>query len=53
MLKTEFGRHTIAFLTVVLASILLYPFVQAGSIAFAWFLLGTIILAAILTLTTK
>ena len=53
MLKNKFNRHTTAFLTVALASILLYPLAQAGSAPFTWLFLGLVILAAILTLTTK
>jgi hypothetical protein len=53
MLKTKFNRHTVAFLAIALASILLYPLAQAGLVSIAPFLLGLVILAAILTLTTK
>ena len=53
MLKNKFNRHTIAFLTTTLASILLYPLAQAGLVMFTWSLIGLVILAAILTLTTK
>jgi hypothetical protein len=53
MLKNKFSRHTAAFLTVALASIFLYPLAQAGLATFIWLLLSLVILAAILTLTTK
>jgi ABC-type transport system involved in cytochrome bd biosynthesis fused ATPase/permease subunit len=53
MLNNKFNRHTLAFLTTALASILLYPAVQAGSIAFTWIFLGLVLLAAFLTLLTK
>jgi len=53
MLKTKFNRHTIAFLTIALASMLLYPLAQAGLVTYTWSLLGLVILAAVLTLTTK
>lgn len=53
MLKNKFNRHTTAFLTVVLASILLYPLAQAGWVTYIWLFLGLVILAAILTITTK
>lgn len=53
MLKTKFNRHTTAFLTIALASILLYPLAQTGLVLLTWSILGLIILAAILTLTTK
>jgi hypothetical protein len=53
MLKNKFNRHTIAFLTIALSSILLYPSAQAGAAKSTWFLLGLVILAAILTITTK
>jgi len=53
MLKAKFNRYTLAFLTIALASILLYPIAQAGLVTIMWFTLGLIILAAILTLATK
>jgi hypothetical protein len=53
MLRNKFNRHTIAFLTVALGSILLYPLAQAGLVTFTWIFLGLVILSAILTLTTK
>lgn len=53
MLKNKFSRHTIAFLTVALASILLYPLAQAGTVLFTWLFLGLVLLAAMLTLTSK
>lgn len=53
MLKNRFTRHTIAFLTIALVSIFLYPIAQAGSFALAWIFLGLAVLAAINTLTTK
>jgi hypothetical protein len=53
MLKTKLKRHTIAFLGIALASILLYPFAQVGLVTVSWSLLGLIILAAILTILTK
>jgi len=53
MLKTKFKRHTTAFLIIALASIFLYPVAQSGLITFTWSLLGLVILAALLILTTK
>jgi len=53
MLKNKFNRHTIAFVTLVLASILLYPAAHAGWMAATWLLLGSIVLAGLLTLLTK
>jgi len=53
MLKNKFNRHTIAFLAISVASILLYPAAQAGLTVATWLLLGLVVLAAILTLTTK
>jgi hypothetical protein len=53
MLKNKFNRHTTAFLTIALASVLLYPAAQVGLASVSWPLLGMIILAAILTLSTK
>ena len=53
MLKNKFNRHTIAFLTIALASILLYPAAQAGLASAIWLLLGLVILAAITDLNHK
>jgi len=53
MLKNKFNRHTIAFLTVAITSIFLYPAALAGTVTFTWILLGQVLLAAILTLLTK
>jgi hypothetical protein len=53
MLKNKFTRQAIAFLTISLASILLYPSAQAGFTVITWTLLGLAALAAILTLFTK
>jgi hypothetical protein len=53
MLKSEFNRHTIAFLTIVLASIFLYPAALAGLVTISWLLFGLVILAGLLTLLTK
>jgi len=53
MLKNGFHRQTIAFLTIALSSIFLYPTIQAGRTATAWLLLGFVVLAALLTLMTK
>jgi hypothetical protein len=53
MLKNKFHRHTTAFLTIALASIILYPVTQAGMAAISWLLLGLVVLAALLTLMTK
>jgi uncharacterized MnhB-related membrane protein len=53
MLRTKLERQIIAFVVIALASILLYPLSQAGMVTLTWALLGLIILAAILTLTTK
>jgi len=53
MLKNKFNRHAIAFLIIALASISLYPIAQAGLPSVSWPLLGLIVLAAFLTLSTK
>jgi len=53
MLKTEFSRHTIAFLTIALVSIFLYPAAQAGLFVVIWILLGLFIMAAFLTMIIK
>jgi hypothetical protein len=53
MLKNKFNRHTTAFLTIALVSILLYPVAQAGLASIAWLFLGLVIIAALLTLSTK
>jgi hypothetical protein len=53
MLKNKFNRHKIAFLTIALASILLYPAAMAGLVTVSWSLLGLVILAGLLTLMTK
>jgi hypothetical protein len=53
MLKQKFNRQTIAFLTIVLASILLFPAGEVGFNAITWMLLGLVILAATLILFTK
>jgi hypothetical protein len=53
MLNNKFNRHLTAFLTIALASIILYPLAEAGQVTFTWFLLGLAVLAAILTLLTK
>jgi hypothetical protein len=53
MLKSKFNRYTAAFLTIALASILLYPAALAGLVTVSWLLLGLVILASLLTLLTK
>lgn len=53
MLKNKFNRHTTAFLTIALASILLYPTAMAGLASVVFLLLGIVIFAAVLTLSTK
>ena len=53
MLKNEFTRQAIAFLTISLASILLYLSAQAGLTLTTWLLLGLVTLAAVLTLFAK
>ena len=53
MLKNKFPCHTIAFLTIALASILLYPAGLAGFAAIIWIMLAIIISAALVTLMTK
>jgi len=53
MLKNKLNRHTAAFLTVALASIFLYPATQAGLFILTWIFLGLVILAALITLTTR
>lgn len=52
-MKNKFARHTIAFTSIAIASVFLYPAAQANTTAPAWVLLGLVGLAAILTLTTK
>jgi hypothetical protein len=51
--KNKFSRYTIAFLTIALASIFLYPTALAGMSSGVWLLLGLVIIAATLTLSTK
>jgi hypothetical protein len=51
--KNKFNRHTIAFVTIALASIFLYPTAQARLFIITWILLGLVILAALTALTTK
>ncbi|MGB7874006.1 MAG: hypothetical protein WBL25_06450 [Anaerolineales bacterium] len=53
MLKNKFNRQTIAFVTIALASIFLYPTVQAGMMIVTWILLSLVLLAALTTLITK
>lgn len=53
MLKDEFSRHTVAFLTIALAAILLYPVTLAGFTLIIWLLLGLVVLVTIMTLVTK
>jgi len=53
MFSNKFSRHTIAFLTIALSAILLYPVVQAELIPVAWLLFTLVALAALLTLITK
>lgn len=53
MLNNKLTRHTTAFLTIALASILLYPAAQAGLTTITWLLLGLVTLAALLTLIIK
>jgi hypothetical protein len=53
MLRNKFKRQTLAFVTIALASIFLYPAAQAGTLAIIWILLGLAILAALFTLMTK
>jgi hypothetical protein len=53
MLKNKFNRHTLAFLTIALASIFLYPAALAGLVTVNWLLLSLIILAGLLTLLTN
>lgn len=53
MLKDKFKRHTTAFLTFTLASILLYPTAQSGAMGASWLLLGLVLLVASVTLFTK
>jgi hypothetical protein len=50
--KNKFNRHTIAFVTIALASIFLYPAAQAGLFVITWILLGLVLLAALTALTT-
>jgi hypothetical protein len=51
--KNKFNRHTIAFVTIALASIFLYPAAQTELFTITWLLLGLAILAALTALTTK
>ena len=53
MLKSKFNRYTAAFLTIALASILLYPAALAGLVMISWLLLSLVILAGLLTLLTQ
>lgn len=53
MLNDKFSRHTVAFLTIAITSILLYLAAQLNNDPLAWFLLCMVALAALLTLTTK
>ena len=53
MLKNKFTRHTISFLAIALASVCLYPIAQTEMATFTWLLLGLILAAALITLTTK
>ncbi|GAB4430991.1 MAG: hypothetical protein Kow002_19340 [Anaerolineales bacterium] len=53
MFGNKFTRHTTAFLSIALASVLLFPAARAGAQVQTWMLLGLIGLAAVLTLTTK
>jgi hypothetical protein len=53
MLKNKFNRQTSAVVTILLASIFLYPAAQAGMMSAIWPLLGLVVMAAILTLSTK
>lgn len=53
MLKNNFNRQLTAFLSIILASILLYPLTQAGLVTITWFVLGLVILAATLIIMTK
>jgi hypothetical protein len=53
MLRNKLNRYTTAFLTMMLASILLYPSAQIGFTQVTWLLLGLTVLSAFLTLMTK
>jgi hypothetical protein len=53
MLRNKFNRHTLAFVTIALASIFLYPAAQHGAKILIWILLGLVPLAALTTLLTK
>jgi len=53
MFNDKFTRHAIAFVSIALSAVLLYPAAQAGADKFTWILLGVTGLAAILTITTK
>jgi len=53
MLKNKFNRQTFAFLTVSLASVLLYPTAQNEMDLVTWILLGLVLIAALTTLLTK
>jgi hypothetical protein len=52
-MKNKFTRHTIAFTSIAIASVFLYPAAQANIPTISWTLLGLVGLAAVLTLTTK
>jgi len=53
MLKNKFNRQTFAFLTISLASILLYLTAQNGTELVSWILLSLVLIAALTTLLTK
>jgi len=53
MLKNKFNRQTLAFVTISLASIFLYPAAQNGAKIITCILLGLVPLAALTILLTK
>jgi hypothetical protein len=53
MLKNKINRHTLAFLTIALDSVFLYPIVKTGLTTVTWIFLGLVIMAALITLMTK
>ena len=53
MLRNKFARHTIALISIALASVFLYPAARANEATLSWALLGVVGAAAILTLITK
>ena len=53
MPQSKLSRHTLAFGLTVFASIALYPAARAGTLWTIWGLLGLLIGAALIALTTR